>query len=406
MAPFISDVIGGLTYFFEVSYVWLPIVFAIFGWYAWRRYLMHKFVLSVEWVYLEIRLAKENLKSPQAMEVVYSILNQPYESTWWERFKAGFVRTAMSLELVSTEGQVRFVIRVERNFKHLLESSLYAQHVGIEIFEVDDYMLDIDFPNDDWHIKAWHFALEKEDAYPIMTYVDYGLDKVGDKEEARTDPLASTIEVLSRAGKGEHMWIQIGVQATKRKVHRHGFWFKTSSWKDDGKELVKKLMAEGKKEMTGKEGQTFTSFPDRSKHLTEVIAAVERNISKPGFDCVLRMMYLAKPEVANTPNSRALSNVFKQYDTLHLNKFKFMGGNMYDFPWQDPTGHRTKWLTEDYFHMFRERTFFRWPHAGAVFVLNTEELATIYHLPGGTITTPSLARVASQKAGPPPNLPR
>lgn len=405
MDAFLANLGGGIGNFFEATYLWLPIIFIAFGWYSWRRFLLRSHVLNGDWVFLEIHLARESMKSPQAMEVVLSILNQPYESTWWVRLTKGFRRTAMSLELVSTEGKIRFVMRVERNFKTLLESTLYAQHDGIEIFEIEDYTLDIDYPNDPWVIKTWEFSLDKEDAYPIKTYVDFGLDRGSEKEEAKTDPLAATLEVLSRAEKGEHMWIQIIIQATKRKMVRDGWWFTFSSWKDEGKKLAKKLQDEGKKEVKTKDG-TFQTFPDRSKHLAEVIEAIERNISKPGFDCGIRAMYVAHPNVANTQKPRALSNIFKQYDTLHLNKFAFEKGNSYDLPWEDPTGHRTKWRTDEMFEAFRARAFFRWPYTGEVFVLNTEEVATIYHFPGGVVTTPSLLRVASQKAEAPANLPQ
>ena len=39
------------------------------------------------------------------------------------------------------------------------------------------------------------------------------------------------------------------------------------------------------------------------------------------------------------------------------------------------------------------------------FILNTEELATIYHFPGQTASSPALKRIASTKAEPPVNLP-
>ena len=42
------------------------------------------------------------------------------------------------------------------------------------------------------------------------------------------------------------------------------------------------------------------------------------------------------------------------------------------------------------------------PHT---FVLNTEELATIFHFPGQIIKVPGLERVESKEASPPTNLP-
>jgi hypothetical protein len=44
---------------------------------------------------------------------------------------------------------------------------------------------------------------------------------------------------------------------------------------------------------------------------------------------------------------------------------------------------------------------FKSPH----FVLNTEELATMFHFPGGVAATPTFNRIESRKAEAPTNLP-
>jgi hypothetical protein len=38
-------------------------------------------------------------------------------------------------------------------------------------------------------------------------------------------------------------------------------------------------------------------------------------------------------------------------------------------------------------------------------VLNTEELATLWHFPGQIMRVPTLERIESKEASPPPNLP-
>jgi hypothetical protein len=45
------------------------------------------------------------------------------------------------------------------------------------------------------------------------------------------------------------------------------------------------------------------------------------------------------------------------------------------------------------------------PSADQAFVLNLEELATLWHLPGATAGTPTLPRIDSNKGVAPVNLP-
>jgi hypothetical protein len=45
------------------------------------------------------------------------------------------------------------------------------------------------------------------------------------------------------------------------------------------------------------------------------------------------------------------------------------------------------------------------PQAKDAFVLNLEELATVWHLPGATVGTPTLPRIDSTKGVAPVNLP-
>jgi hypothetical protein len=53
----------------------------------------------------------------------------------------------------------------------------------------------------------------------------------------------------------------------------------------------------------------------------------------------------------------------------------------------------------------KRRSYFYEPFVGTPFVLNSEELATIFHFPGQAVPTPSLTRIQSKKSGAPSNLP-
>ena len=65
--------------------------------------------------------------------------------------------------------------------------------------------------------------------------------------------------------------------------------------------------------------------------------------------------------------------------------------------------HRNRiWVKKWFMHDFLYRHTPRFLHNT---VLSTEELATIFHFPGATVTTPTLTRVPSKRAEAPSDLP-
>ena len=386
--------------------IWVPIALILLAWYTWRHYLLVSYISKQEWVLLEIRLPKEINKSPKAMEVIFEMMNQGYEGSWYDRFKEGTVRTWFSLEVVSLEGRVHFFIRTIKLFKNLIESAIYAQYPGIEIYEVPDYTLLVDYRGDNKEWKLWgmEMKLDKPDPYPIKTYVDYGLDKDSLKEEYKTDPLGSTIEFLGSLGPGEYCFMQIMIRSTKGSLKSKGLSLEVKTWKDEGKDLMKELKSAGQVAV----GEI--KFPDRTEVDNDVIKAIGKSISKTGFDTGIRAIYVAKKEVFKLSNQLAMGNVFAQYGTQNLNKFGKQHTTGFELPWQKIPGQlglgfSEQDLKKNIFNAYRLRSYFYYPHPKPRFVLNTEELATIYHFPGGVVTTPTLGRIESSKSEPPTNLP-
>ncbi|MEK7129098.1 MAG: hypothetical protein AAB858_01985, partial [Patescibacteria group bacterium] len=56
------------------------------------------------------------------------------------------------------------------------------------------------------------------------------------------------------------------------------------------------------------------------------------------------------------------------------------------------------------FNLYRKRAFYK-QNNRVPLTFSAEELATIYHFPGGVSTTPSFARIETRKSEPPANLP-
>lgn len=393
-----------LNILFSTSPIWLPVLLIIIGWKMWVRYVRALFFSSRKRILLEIKLPKELTKSPAAMELFLTALHQTgREGNWYAKFWEGKSRPWFSLEMVSIEGVVHFFIWTEKDYKNLIESQLYSQYPTVEIYEVPDYTENTFFDNGKT-LDLWGAVLEltKPDPYPIKTYVDYGLEK-DIKEEYKIDPITPMIEFLGSVGKGEMVWTQILIRAHKKEQKEEGTWFgKTDSWQDEAKEEIEKI----RKEATPKSDDSkMPGFPNPTKGQIEMIAALERSVSKLGFDCGIRTIYLGKKENFNKSNITALTSVFKQFNSNNLNGFKPSTTTSIDYPWQDYRDIRVNKKKKKLINAYKLRSYFFPPYQKKWFILNTEELATIFHLPGSVSSTPTFTRIVSKKAEPPSNLP-
>jgi len=214
----IDNVVGVLL---SVGPIFLLLILINICWKTWLGYKRFEFITKQNRILLELRLPKEIKKTPLAMELFLNAIHQTGgEGTWYARDFQGKARTWFSLEIVSIGGQVKFFIWTEKFYKNFLESQIYAQYPGVEIYEVPDYTksVQLDFNK----VSAWgsEFILTKADPYPIKTYIDYKLDKEGIKDEEKSDPMSPVIELLGSIEKGEQIWIQILVRAHKKEYKK------------------------------------------------------------------------------------------------------------------------------------------------------------------------------------------
>ncbi len=385
-------------------YVWLPLALIFTFWKLWIHYIRAYYISNLEWTLLEVKLPREIFKNPRAMEIALHAFHQTSDGHLIKKYWHGFVRAWFSLEIASFGGEIHFFIRTQTFFKKLIESQIYAQYPGVEIIEVNDYTSKIPYgaPDSDWQLFGTEFKFDKEDAYPIKTYVDFGLTE-NLEEEQKVDPITHFLEFMGSLGEGEEIWFQILVQATKKRFAVAGAWFEKEDWKKQGGKLIEKLMKRDKKK---KEGE-FADFGAMTLSPGErtVVEAVERSISKLGFDTGIRTVYLARKDSFNNINIAALTGSVKQYNTLNLNGFKPVRLTSLDYIWQDPFGTRISGMKRKMFDAYCKRSYFYTPYERKPMVLNTEELATIYHFPGKVAETPTFGRIEAKKVEPPTNLP-
>lgn len=413
VADFKSTILPqAIQYIIFISPVLLTVLLAVILWPLWVRYIRAKFFLSLKYTVLELKLPKDTFKSPLAMEVFLNSLHNTSDGSTFTQYWKGETRPWYTLELVSIEGKVKFYIWTEDRRKGGVISALYSQFPGIEIHENGDYAQSVHFDPKTMKVWAAEFKFTKKDPYPIKTYVDYGLDK-DPKEEFKVDPLLPMIEFLGSVGPNQQIWIQIPIRAHKNDQRKPGHLFKkTDLWQDEAKKLVNEiLLRDAKSKVSGEINPDtgFAKLPTISKGEQNIIEAIERSVTKLAFDVGIRTLYIAKSESFNRPfGIGGLIGNLKQFNTETLNGFKPNGDvwhNRLSDPWQDYKDTRRNRYAREALAMYKRRSFFYAPHEGKPMVMNTEELATIYHFPGSVAATPTLERLPSKKSEAPSNLP-
>ncbi len=396
--------------------LWKP---ALFYWLWWRQELWDNKQKSV---LLEIKVPRDNPKPMRAMEAVFSGIWQmhtppsPIEE-WWD----GQQLQSYSFEVAAIDGVPHYLIRTPKSAQSMVESHIYSQFPEAEISEIDDYTKKVpqDIPNKEWDMWATDCRMRDPDPYPIKTYTEFETERES-KEEKRIDPMSSLLEGMSKLRRGEQVWLQIRAKPILDS---------DIPWKGEGRKIINKLVHrdEPKKNSflveliqeiingpTPPKEKPKETLPPEMK-LTpgerDIVSAIERKISKLGYEVFVRYIYLAKKEVFFKPNSRIAMSYFTNFVSESLNGIVPNGKTMTKVrrKWQD-----TFWFPKRRLYLRKRRSFrkyikrvpYYYPQPGGTFILNTEELATIFHFPSKTLTPASLLpRIQAKKGEAPPELP-
>lgn len=396
----------------KTSPLWLPFITFILLFEYWLYFVRKKFDLEQGRVTLEIKLPQDVFKSPEAMEIVLTQMHQTaspdnHVQTYWD----GKHPPKYGLELVSRGGDVRFYISTpKKKFKNIIETALYAQYPGIEVHELDiDYTAEIPWDPLRFAYFSLHFGLKKADAFPIKTYLEYGLDKMPDEEE-KIDPITSMLEVLGSIGPGEYMWIQILIDAHREVTFKEGALTFKKDWKDDARAEITKIILAANKRM-GIDPKEDDAKPLTYMNLTEAekdtVKAIERSLGKNAFNVGIRGMYIGTLEAFN-PGERVGGMItgWRSYDDLNRNAIGPRWRTDYDWNWwQDPTGKKKENHKKRELNEYKRRYYESRNKLDGYKIMTTEELATIFHIPGKVASTPTLARIPSKRSEAPANLP-
>lgn len=371
------------------------IAFLGLGWLGYRSYRSWRRRLAAsayqawkadqQYTVIKILVPKNNEKTPQAAEHLFAALHGVFRET------VDF-QEEISFEYVAYEKFIHFYVHVPTHLREFVEGQMYAQYSTVEISEVEDYTKLR--PADQAALSA-ELSLTKDDVYPIKTFVNFTVD-----------PLSGITAVLGNVAAGEQFWVQLIVRPVPEdwslkgvkyvSAKRSGLSPKPEGWlRTIGRTLtgiavgfLRTALQPATTPPTQTAATDVSGAPQEAVRLSApeeaALKAVEEKITKLGFQTKIRFVSMARDTYTAQSRIESLTGAFKQFNSTNLNGFRLEGLSS----------------EEAGIERYITRSF---DDQGSI--LNTEELASLYHLPAVTVETPNIAWAGSKKGEPPANLP-
>ena len=270
-----------------------------------------------------------------------------------------------------------------------VEQQIRANYHEAFIEEVEDY--NIFTPTGE--IRGAYLTLKRPRYFPIKTY-----------KKMEIDPMSALTNVLSKLEKNEGAAIQFVMRSARKEWRRAGI--KIAQEMQQGKKLGEavnsvsgnifmkilaefgKMFAGGQKKKSEDQMKPQPEVYRLSPMEEEMVKGLEEKANKAGVDVNVRI-------VSSSPNStRAkmnLDNIYNAFSQYNIYQY----GN--SFSRTAPGGRQLRKIIKNFIH----RGF----HEKRKVVLNSEEMASLYHFPPPWTETPNIRWLMAKKAAPPVNMP-
>ncbi|MFH0864390.1 MAG: DUF87 domain-containing protein [Candidatus Gottesmanbacteria bacterium] len=320
------------------------VVYYIFLLWKYR----HREEKSLNSVLLQVALPRDNEIKIDAAEQMASSLYSLKKSGFFSFLKT---EEQVSFEIVGKKEDIRFYVYCHKNYKDLVEKQINGAYPGAEIKEIDEYNIF----SENGKVAFASLKLKNINYFPIKIYKDLP-----------TDPLSLITSGLAKMGEGEGAVIQIMISPAKNK------------WRDTGRGYIGKV-------------KRRESDPEKAKYTVDpkVLEMVDQKCSKPGFQTSIRIVVSSNTEESAKAHLQNLVGAFEQFSS-DLNGFKkaklvFKRLFMVDF-------------------IYRYLPLFNPPFFAKTSVLNSEELATIFHFPNKQVETPHIFWLNAKRAPAPQQI--
>lgn len=372
------ELIAGLFSILLKWYVWVPIV-GVLVFLTWRNYRRVDNFEPVESSLLVLEIPRTNDKGELAAEQLFASLHGILRDKEELRLSGG-MQEHLSFEIASVDGQIRFYVWVPKSLQSFVEGQIYAQYPTVQIHQADeDYTV---HEKDHSVIYTSELTTTASEFLPIRTFQTF-----------EVDPLAGITGTLAKLeSTGEELWIQVLIKPVP------DIWQRAADrWIDgikSGKNSIFPGLGGGLQWIFGifealwRPPEQGEAIGEQKVELSERdktrVSEAENKASKLGYDVKIRLAYLGESQTSAKLHMQALVGTFKQYNSTNLNGFKSTKAA----------------FGKEFLDKYRQRAF-----NGNGFILNIEELASVFHLPHTNVETPNIVWASSKTAEPPSKLP-
>ena len=310
-------------------------------------------------------------------QVMYSII----ASTVYSGLKARiFGQRHLSFEIVAKDGLIYYYAVVPMSLIDIIKQAISTAYPSARIEEVDGKNIFQESANYD-SICGGEFTLRKESAYPILTY-----------QESKQDVSRSLLNALSASKQGDGVAIQILIRPAEE------------AWVDVAINTTKAIK-EGKKNSSKGAGigykpgellEVLWKPPQSSEQKDDykgpdevdraVIEAIENKIRYPGFETLVRVVVSSETSSRSQSILQNIIASFALLNSANLNGFKYNQS-------KDIDGLVTAYIMRFFPQKIKDN------------ILNSVELATLFHLPSQKdIPTSQIKRQATKQVDGPTDL--
>jgi hypothetical protein len=343
-----NNFITSVSAFFVNLFLWVGMIalvlmlgYLFLQWFKHRKRESY----SLDFVTLLVRLPKDNEVKIDAAEQMFAGLYSLKQQGFFSFLKPEEI---ISFEIVGLKEEIAFYISCPRKIRDLVEKQIHGAYPFAEIKETDE----VNIFSEKGRVAFASLKLKENYSLPLKTYKDLP-----------TDGLSLITSAFSKMGEGEGAILQILIRPEGNRWHKKG----------------RNYIKNEKKREADPQKATYGHDPKEME-------AVTTKVEKPGFRVSLRIVVSSSQEATARSHLNNIVGAFSQftsaYNQLWRARFYVKYLFMIDF-------------------IYRYMPLF---NIGAS-ILNTEELATIFHFPNKTVETHHIKWLRAKNAPAPHQVP-